>query len=566
MRYKEPSKKAPCREACPAHVDIPRYLRYVAIGDAEAAASVIREVIPFPETVGRVCFRPCEDKCNCRQLADSIAINGVKRYASDTAGIVPRKFGEPTKKEKIAIVGSGPAGLTAAVCLRERGYGVSVFERESVPGGMMTACIPEYRLPLDIVSREIKDIELCGVPIHLNTELGKHITVSGLFDEGYSAVFIATGAHKSAEIDVPGIAGEGVMAALDFLKKVRANQPVSMGEKVAVIGGGNAAIDAARSALRLGAKEVHILYRRTRNEMPATEEEIVSAEQEGIEVMYLVAPTAVVRDGENITCVECCEMKLGEPDESGRRRPVAVEGSKQSFSADTIIVATGQMPDLQAGSSELRFNRNGFLQVDDETLQTSVKGVFAGGDVLYTSSVTEAIAQGRRAAEGIARFLGDSCAQDETRPREDLRTRPLQGHHLRGERPHNLLNVEERIGNFNEVDKGFDCETAKGESNQCLRCDVPILIDAAKCTGCQTCTYYCSLSKLGYFNPLKANIKVRVNTVFGKLNEISFTEECEDCGICARYCPYGALTRADDLLRVSGDFPHGIHGEGVDHE
>ncbi len=565
MKYKEPGRKAPCREACPAHVDIPRYLRYVAIGDAEAAASVIREVIPFPATVGRVCFRPCEDKCNCRQLADSISINMVKRYASDTAGIVPKAFGEPTKEEKIAIIGSGPAGLTAAVCLRERGYGVDIFEREPVPGGMMTACIPEYRLPLDIVTKEIRDIEFSGVPIHLNTELGKDITLSGLFDKGYSAVFLATGAHRAVEVNMPGIEGKGVMSALGFLKKVRANRPVSIGEKVAVIGGGNAAIDAARSALRLGAKEVHILYRRTRNEMPATEEEIVSAEQEGIEVSYLVAPTGVVRDGEVITCVECCEMELGEPDGSGRRRPVPKEGSKLSFLADTVIVATGQMPDLQAGTDALRFNRQGFLEVDEETLQTSVKGVFAGGDVLYTSSVTEAIAQGRRAAEGIARFLGDLSAEDR-RPREDLRTWPLQGYHLRAKRPRNLLSMEERIDNFNEVDRGFDCQMARGESNQCLRCDVPILIDAAKCTGCQTCAYYCSLSKLGYFNPLKANIKVRVNTVLGKLNEISFTDECEDCGICARYCPYGALTRADDFLRVSEELSQESYQGRVGHE
>jgi len=461
---------APCSHTCPAGVDVPRYIRFIAQGKPAEAVAVIREKIPFPSVCGLVCFHPCEAKCRRAQLDEAIAIRMLKGYAArhDTGLWKQNIKIAPATGKKVAIVGSGPAGLTAAYYLARLGHSVTVFEALPEPGGMMRFAIPDYRLPKDILRAEIKEIEDTGVQIRTNTRID---SLDRLFKEGFNAVFVAIGAHQGIRIGVEGEDSPRVMECVNFLRDVSLGKKVEVGSKVAVIGGGNVAIDGARTALRLGAKEVTIVYRRTRAEMPASPEEIEEALHEGIQIEYLVAPSRIIsRNGK--AELECIRMELGDMDASGRRRPVPIEGSQFTTSYDTIIAAIGQRPEIPR-HLDLAVGRGNVVQVDPDTLATSRKGVFAGGDsVRGPASVIEAIADGRKAATSIDKYLGGNGVIDETLAPPEGEVAPLEEAEeaWRPEMP--TLPVGQRIHSFAQVELGYTDEMAIEEAKRCLRCDL----------------------------------------------------------------------------------------------
>lgn len=401
------SNPVPCKNSCPAGVDVPRYLGYLAQGENAEALAVIREKVPFPASLGRVCFHPCEDVCRRGQVNEPVAVCRLKRYAADQ-GSQDWKFRRqkaPATNKKIAVIGSGPAGLTAANSLALKGHGVTVFEELSKAGGMLRVGIPDYRLPQNILDSEIANIQETGVEIKTGVRID---SLDTLFSDGFHAVFIAGGAHRGASLGIPGEDTPGVLEGLYFLRQIALRESWKIGKRVAVIGGGNVAMAAARTAIRLGAVEVTVLYSRTREEMPVYEEDISEAIFEGIKFKFLTAPVKISRQlslqGQSLL-VECQRMELGEPDGSGRHRPVPIAGSEFNLGFDNLIIAMGRVPDIP---KPFDVSRNGsVIKTNVDTLATTKPGVYAGGDaVLGPASVIEAIAQGRKAAAAIDRFLG----------------------------------------------------------------------------------------------------------------------------------------------------------------
>ena len=461
--------KAPCSHTCPAGIDVPRYVRFTQQGKFSEACSVIREKVPFPGILGRVCFHPCELKCRRGELDEAISIKALKRIAADQdTGLWKQNTKvAPATGKRVAIVGSGPAGLTAAYYLAKLGHSVTVFEALPEPGGMMRVGIPEYRLPRRVLNDEIDEIRKLGVDIKTDSKIG---SLTALFDQGFNAIFLALGAHKGSRIGVAGEDKAEVIECVDFLRKVNLGEKVTIGKRVAVIGGGNAAIDGARTALRLGAKEVTIIYRRTQAEMPASHEEVDEALKEGVNIVFLAAPSRIVRDNGKLN-MECIKMALGKYDASGRRRPEPINDSEFSLSFDTVIAAIGQTPDIPSQFG-LEINR-GILQVDSETLATNYSGVFAGGDCITgPASVIEAIAAGRRGAISIDNYLGGGGNIDEVlAPKEEEALPPME----EGEKYRPLicsLPLSDRLGGFSEVELAFDLNSAEEESKRCLRCDL----------------------------------------------------------------------------------------------
>jgi len=467
----------PCEGACPAGVNIRNYIEAIALGKYEEALDIIEEKIPLPGTVGRVCPRFCEVKCNRGEYDDSVSINGLKRFAADTVasrggrGITPAAR---TKPERVAIVGSGPAGLSAAVNLMKAGYGVTVFEAAGVPGGMLAMGIPKYRLPREILDREIEDINRLGVEIRLNSPINGDRSLDDLKKQGYKAIFIAAGAHKSTELGIPNENVKGIVSGTAWLKKINLGSDAKVGEKVVVIGGGNVAIDSARMALRLGAKDVTIAYRRSVDEMPAITDEIEAAEKEGVKFKFHSSPCQIVCEGDECVGLECLATELGEPDESGRRRPITVQGSEFVIDADMVILAIGESPDLSfLGRTKLKVSSNNRIQVNPNSMTTSVDGIFAGGDVVSgPATVVEAIGAGRRAAKGIEKYLnGDSLDFELTVPDtiafDDLN---MEGVKKRKRQRMSCLAPKKRIRGFREVDLGFSEIEALGEADRCLQC------------------------------------------------------------------------------------------------
>ncbi len=462
----------PCRDACPAHIDIPRYIYLIAQGRYSEALAVIREKVPFPGVLGRVCVHPCEQACRRGVLNDPICIKFLKRFAADNdTGLWKQssRVAPPTGK-KVAVVGSGPAGLTAAFYLAKLGHSVTVFEALPQPGGMMRVGIPAYRLPRAVLDAEIGEIKNVGVEIRTNTKVE---SLDTLFKEGYQAVFLALGAHRGTRMGVEGEDSPGVMDGVTFLRQVSLGMEVKIGRRVAIIGGGNAAIDCSRTALRLGSQEVVIVYRRTRAEMPAAPEEVEEALHEGVKIIFLAAPSRItVKDGH--IELECIRMELGAPDASGRRRPVPVKGSEFTMEFDNVIASIGQVSEIPAGFG-VAVGRGDVIKVDAATLATNIKGVFAGGDVvLGPASVIQAIAQGRQAASSIDKYLGGSGIIDEALiPFE--KASPYFGSEegfvdrLQPQMP--CLGLSERLGGFAEVELGYEEPTAREEAKRCLRCD-----------------------------------------------------------------------------------------------
>jgi NADH-quinone oxidoreductase subunit F len=474
---------SPCQYACPIDTDAASYVALIAHGKFKEALDVNRLANPLPSVCGRVCHHPCEVKCRAGEIGDPIAIRDLKRFVADYGkekGFKPTFKQGPRKEEKVAIVGSGPAGLMAGWKLAQLGYGVTIFESESIPGGMLSWGIPEYRLPKDILNSEIDDIKELGVEIKTNTTLGKDITIDNLLQKGYKAVFIATGAPKNLKLGIPGEDVEGIIDPIEFLKNYNLKKEAKIGKKVAVVGGGNTAIDAARTAWRLGA-EVTILYRRTRPEMPANKEDIEATLEEGIKIDYLSLPMEVLSKNGKLAGIKCTRMALGDFDRSGRRRPVPVEGTEYELEIDALIPAIGQEPDLTflGGNSKLEISKWNTLEVDPETMATNVPGIFAGGDVVSgPATVLQAMEAGKSAAESIHRYLRGESLERTYQPLKsvmevlpvELTEEEILQEKARSEMP--SLSSKEREGNFKEVEKGISKEIAMDEARRCLRCDL----------------------------------------------------------------------------------------------
>ena len=471
---------SPCQNSCPAGVDVPRYVALIKQRKFDEAVDLIRATNPFPAICGRVCDHPCESKCRRGTFDEPVAIKSLKRFAADWEikhdHQYKAEFAPPSGK-CVAIVGAGPAGLSAAYYLALFGHKVTVFEALPVAGGMLTVGIPEYRLPRDIMKFEIEAIKKAGVEIRLNTRVGVDMTLDQLRAE-YDAVFVSVGAHNSAAMGVPGEELDGVLPAVEFLRDVALGRPVKIGQNVAVVGGGNAAIDAARTALRLGAKEVHIVYRRLRSDMPADAAEIEAAIEEGIQVHYLTAPTRLIGADGRVAQMECVRMRLGDFDRSGRRRPVPVDASRTIVDVDTVIAAIGQSVDTSfagkpaGGQEALLMTKSGLVITDPDTMQTNVPGVFAGGDcVTGPATVIGAIGEGRQVAMEIDKFVGGGAWQHaEADVERVLVGTPIEEQCKRCVMPE--MPVPERARNFKEVELGLTEDMAVAEAARCFQCDV----------------------------------------------------------------------------------------------
>ncbi|MDH4269227.1 MAG: NAD(P)-dependent oxidoreductase, partial [Dehalococcoidia bacterium] len=405
-REERPCKTA-CMDACPVHTNVPGYIKLIAEGQFEAAYKLIRETNPLPASVGRVCYAPCQEACNRGQIDEPLCIRDLKRVPGDQWNIEELEVPVVAKTDKkVAIVGAGPAGLAAANDLALKGHNVTILEALPEPGGMLRVGIPEYRLPKEILRQEIGYIQKLGVEIKTGVQVGKDITLEKL-KKDYDAIFVAVGAHGGMKLGVEGEDIPGVMEGIAFLRAISLGEKVNVGKKVAVIGGGNTAIDCSRTAKRLGAKEVTIVYRRSRAEMPASEEEVTAAEKEGIKIEFLTTPGRFSAESKKLAKMECVRMKLGEPDASGRPRPIPIKGSEFTIAVDTVIAALGQAPETDfVKELKVSLSKRGTVEIDAKTGATNIEGVFAGGDVVTGPAfVIDAIAAGKKAARSIHQYL-----------------------------------------------------------------------------------------------------------------------------------------------------------------
>jgi heterodisulfide reductase subunit A-like polyferredoxin len=478
-----------CRAACPAGINVQGYVALVRQGKYKEALELIRRDNPLPLVCGRICFHPCETNCERGKLDEPVAVNAIKRFLTDWE----LKYGkeekvEPIQKkyeEKIAVIGSGPAGLVAAYELVKKGYPVTILESQNEVGGMLKMGIPEYRLPKDLLELEVNRLRDAGIEIHTGITVGKDVTMEQLGEQGYKAILIAVGAQKSRGLGVEGEDLKGVIHALDLLRDVNAGKKVELGSKVAVIGGGNVAVDAARSALRSGAEKVSVLYRRSREEMPAFSAEVEEAEREGVEFQFLVAPKRILGENGKVTAVECIRMELGEPDESGRRRPIPVEGSEFTLNFDTVIPAIGEAPDVSFLPEGGKVTKRKTVECDPLTLETSLPGIFACGDVISgPATVVDAIAAGKRAAVSIDRYLrGQDLKAGREKEVKLVEEVSKEGVEKRPRQIMPRLPVEKRVGGFEEVETGFTEEMALREAERCLNC--------GGCSECLECEKAC---------------------------------------------------------------------------
>lgn len=531
---------APCVNACPAGVDVQGYISLIREGKFQEAVDLIREKNPFPVVCGRICTNPCENYCNRKETDYPIAIRALKRFVADWELKNPNQSNiKPVEqiKDKVAIVGSGPAGLTTAYYLARMGYKPTVFEFSSHKGGALRSGIPKYRLPYEVLDYEIEFIEKMGVEIRTNTAIGPKLTFDDLRKQGYKAIFIAIGLQNSRGLNVEGENLKNVLSGLDFLKERHIqNKEFDFNNKiVGVVGGGNVAMDSARTAVRLGAKKVIIIYRRSEEEMPALKEEIEMAKEETIEFQFLTNPVKVIGDKQGkVLEIECVRMELGEPDKSGRRSPVPIKNSEFKMKVDVLIPAIGQVPDLsllKEAQKNLATDKSGNIQYDKTTLETSVPGIFIGGDILGGEGIAiRAIAHGYEAAVSIDRILQGVDLKQGRVKKDNFKVSPLPKKEIsfKFRREMDLLPIENRIDTFNEVELGMDDKIAMKEANRCLNCNIccsPDQILGASYNSCndsevQSCEY-------GASEPLKSlnapNYLDIPKAVIGLLNQNNIT-------------------------------------------
>lgn len=495
---------SPCRDACPSHVRAQGYVALIAEGRFDEALKVIRKDLPFPAVCGRVCPHPCEDACNRGEVDKPVAIQQLKRFVSDhemKAGKAALPDVGPDSGKKVAIIGGGPSGLSAAWFLRLMGHKAVVFESSQKAGGMLRYGIPDYRLPQNVLDKEIQTFADLGVEIKCNSRVGENVQIDDL-KNGYDALYIACGAQKDRALGVPGQDAEGVFSGIEFLREIAEGRKQNIGEKVAVIGGGNTAIDAVRTAVREGAKDVTLIYRRTINEMPADEIEIHDAKAEGVKFVFLAAPTKVVEEGGKVKGLEVIEMELGEPDQSGRRRPIPKEGSEYTIEVDSVIAAIGQISEVSflEGTSLAAITKRGWVESDRLSLETTIEGVFAGGDGFRPGIAIEAIAHGKEAAISIDRFLNGQDIKADREWNPHLAPKPKMSVVQKAERlvvPE--LDVNERIKNYEEVALEITSEQAIAEAKRCLACGT--------CSECEVCVEACQA------NAIDHNMKEKDRTV-----------------------------------------------------
>ena len=469
--------RAPCVSACPAGVDVPAYLALVAQGRYAEGLAIHRESNPFPLICGKVCPAFCERRCRRGQIDDSIAIRQVKRFMSEAEFAkpwTPPKHA-PSKGIKVAVVGAGPCGLTAALRLAQRGYDITVFEHMPLPGGMMTYGIPAYRLPREALFAEIDHIRRAGVDIRCGMELGADYTIKSLQNDGYKAIVLALGAHRSRSLGVPGEDKEGVYHGVQMLRDIAQGRlPNLSGKRVVVVGAGDTAMDAARSALRLGAKEVDIVYRRDREQVPAQDEEFHATEEEGVKINLLCNPVLILGD-EKVTGVRLQRQKLGDFDSSGRRRPVPIPGSEYDMACDLLVPAIGQITWVEDES--VGMHRRGSFSVG-KAFEIDVPGVFAAGDAVSgPATVVQAVAHGNQAALAVDHWLttGELGPVHYRPVRHDIPQLYNIDDYAEAQRPKiGMLDPKERIGrqDFSEVETGLEEKTIQEECKRCLRCDM----------------------------------------------------------------------------------------------
>lgn len=578
---------APCQLNCPARTDCQGYVGLIANGEYEAALKLIKNKVSLPASIGRVCPHPCETACRRGKVDEAINIAQLKAFAADmdlnSDSYLPEK-NAPTGK-KIAIIGGGPAGLTAAYRLAISGHEVTVYDMMEKMGGMLRYGIPQYRLPKEVLDNEIAIIEKLGVKMINGVKLGKDFTVASLKAQN-DAVIVAVGAWKSSSMRTPGEELDGIYGGIDFLRAVALKQEINIGDKVVICGGGNTAMDACRTAVRLGAKEVYCVYRRTRNEMPAEDIEITEAEEEGVQFKFLTNPISFNGEDGKVKSVTLQLMELGEPDASGRRRPVAIEGKTEELDVDSVIVAIGQKL-VNEDVSELKLTDRGNIEADIDTFKTNIEGVFAIGDATNrgASIAIEAIGEANRCALSIDAYLNGEDI--ETRvpyiSRRDEELIDFQSKEKCPARKPQVLPAAERKNNFDEVCLGYTEEDAKAEASRCLECgckeyykckllsvaqrydihperfkgEMPqkytadsnefIERNSAKCILCGLCVRSCKeVMNISAIGLLGRGFKTEVAPAF---NLPLDQTKCTNCGLCVELCPTGALTEKSALKK-----------------
>jgi formate dehydrogenase major subunit len=579
---------APCRLACPAGVDVQGFVALVADGRHLEAVKLIKETNPLPAICGRVCPRFCEQKCRRSIVDEPVAINALKRFVADfelTQGAVPPER-KPSTGRRVAVVGGGPAGLSAAFFLAKDGHEVSLFDANPELGGMLRYGIPEYRLPKDLLDREIATItEMCA-ETRCDSALGRDFTIDSLKNAGFEAVFLAVGSQSSQKLGVEGEVLEGVTHGVSFLRDAARGVKVPVGRRVIVVGGGNTAMDAARAAARLGAEEVTVVYRRSRDEMPANHEEVEQAEEEGVRLQFLAAPTRILGIAGRIEAMECARMALGEPDSSGRRRPKPLAGSEFLIPADMVIAAIGQTLDaslLEAECGAL-IGKKGALTADPLTQETAIAGVFAGGDCeTGPDTVVRAVGAGRRAAVSIGMFLRGETVLPEQKPYNcskgelnEIDPAEYADVEKSPRAKQKVLDPKIRINSFDEIESGLDDEAAIKEATRCLSCgcrevyecklrgyateyeadgtrfggdrhiypvytDHPNFVrDPSKCVLCGSCLRMCAeVQGIGALSFVRRGYNTVIQPSFGQPLQKTL---CDSCGQCVSACPTGALS------------------------
>ena len=540
--YKGCIKDAPCKQACPVGIDVPRYISLIKEEKFAEAVAVIREKAPFPAVLGHVCPAFCEEQCRRAEIDESLAIKCLKRFASENdTGLWKLKVKvAPSTGKKVAIVGSGPAGLTAAYYLTRLGHSVSVFEAASEPGGMMRTGIPNFQLPQEVLEKEIKEIVSLGIDLSLDSPIED---VSQLIEDGYDAVLVAIGLQEGIKLPIPGNDLKGCLIGIDLLKGVSEGTKVSLGQNVLVLGGGGVACDVARTVKRLGVSMVAMACLESLETIPAPSHDIRQTEDEGIKIFPSRSFTRVLPGDGRVKGVECLKVKRMEFDGDGRLQLETFPDSEHVLEADTVIFAIGQRLKRQlVERSKLELTKSGTIKASSGTNETNIKGIFVSGDaVTGPASIPQAIATARSSAVCIDRYLGCSGSIEEVLlpPEAAGDWHGFKDSILDTDRnPMPLLEGSERFTSFAEVELGFTDPVAVEEASRCLRCDKQVLVDIHpdKCTECYRCQLVCSLLYQGLCNPEKARIKIR-------LPEIGWTEECVGgCALCVQRCPYGAVT------------------------